>query len=182
MLLPGFGGGDQTLLILAAWLRRIGYRPHTCGFVANLDCSDRALDKVERRLRKIYGGDQRRVALIGHSRGGQYARALSHRCPELVSHAIPVGTGLRQVLAISYPTQAAAAGMRDALLRTGRARSPHCLTTACDCAFSRDFTGPSPSDRVRLTSIYSKGDGVVRWQRRSSHTGTASRSPAATSG
>ncbi len=28
ILMPGFGGGDQTLLVLAAWLRRIGYRPH----------------------------------------------------------------------------------------------------------------------------------------------------------
>lgn len=46
MLLPGLGGDDQTLLVLAAWLRRIGYRPHTCGFVANLDCSDRALDRA----------------------------------------------------------------------------------------------------------------------------------------
>lgn len=164
VLMPGFGGGDQTLLVLAAWLRRIGYRPHTCGFVANLDCSDRALDRVERRLRKIHGGDQRRVALIGHSRGGHYVRALSHRCPELVSHAISVGAGLRQMLATSYPTQPAAAGVRQALLRTGRARSPHCLTTTCDCAFARDFTGPFPSDRVRLTSIYSKGDGVVQWQ------------------
>ncbi len=34
LLLPGFLAGDQTLLVLAAWLRRIGYRPYTCGFVA----------------------------------------------------------------------------------------------------------------------------------------------------
>ena len=26
ILMPGFGGGDQTMLVLAAWLRRIGYR------------------------------------------------------------------------------------------------------------------------------------------------------------
>jgi hypothetical protein len=38
------------------------------------------------------------------------------------------------------------------------------LTEACYCAFARDFAGEFPSDRVRLTSIYSKGDGVVRWQ------------------
>jgi len=29
ILLPGFGGGDQTLIVIADWLRRIGYRPHT---------------------------------------------------------------------------------------------------------------------------------------------------------
>ena len=38
------------------------------------------------------------------------------------------------------------------------------LTEGCDCAFARDFSEPFPTDRVRLTSIYSKGDGVVRWQ------------------
>jgi hypothetical protein len=50
------------------------------------------------------------------------------------------------------------------VLRSGRARSPHCFTAACDCAFARDFAGAFPADRVRLTSIYSRGDGVVRWQ------------------
>jgi hypothetical protein len=38
------------------------------------------------------------------------------------------------------------------------------LTEGCECAFAQDFAGPFPVDRVRFTSIYSKGDGVVRWQ------------------
>jgi triacylglycerol lipase len=38
------------------------------------------------------------------------------------------------------------------------------MTEACDCPFAGDFAGPFPTDRVRLTSIYSKEDGVVRWQ------------------
>ncbi len=162
--MPGFGGGDQTLLVLAAWLRRIGYRPHTVGFVTNTGCSDRAVDRVERRLGLLHARHGRRVALIGHSRGGHYVRALSHRRPELVSHAISIGAGLRQMLATSYPTQAAAGAARRVVLGSGRARSPLCLTDACDCRFGLDFTAPFPADRVRLTSIYSKGDGVVRWQ------------------
>jgi pimeloyl-ACP methyl ester carboxylesterase len=164
ILMPGFGGGDQTLLVLAAWLRRVGYEPHTCGFVANAGCADRAVERVERRLDKLHRQHGRRVALIGHSRGGHYARALGHRHPELVSHAISIGAGLRKMLAISYPTQLLAAGARRVVLRSGRARSPRCLTHACDCSFARDFAGPFPEDRVRLWSIYSKGDGVVRWQ------------------
>lgn len=164
VLLPGFGGGDQTLLVLAAWLARIGYRPHLCGFVANLGCSDRALDRVERRLHRLHEEHGRRVALIGHSRGGHYARAAAHRRPELVSHAISVGAGLRRMLATSYPTQLAAGAARRVALRAGRARSPHCLTEGCDCAFAADFLAPFPANRVRLTSIYSREDGVVRWQ------------------
>ena len=133
VLMPGFGGGDQTLLVLAAWLRRIGYRPQLCGFVANVGCSDRALERVERRVEMLHDHHGRRVALIGHSRGGHYARALGHRRPDLVSHAISVGAGLRQMLATSYPTQRAAAAARGVMLRSGRARSPRCLTDACDC-------------------------------------------------
>jgi triacylglycerol lipase len=163
VLLPGFGGGDQTLIVLAAWLARIGYRPYTCGFVANTGCSDRALERVERRVERIYDKHGRRLALIGHSRGGHYARALGHR-RALVSHAISAGAGLRGMLATSYVTRGAVGAARRVTVHSGRARSPRCLTEGCDCAFARDFAGAFPSDRVRLTSIYSKGDGVVRWQ------------------
>jgi triacylglycerol lipase len=164
ILLPGFGGGDQTLFMLAAWLRRIGYRPSLCGFALNVGCSDRAVDRVDRRLENLYRRHGRRVALIGHSRGGHYARAIAHRHPELVSHAVSLGAGLRGMLSTSYPTQLAVAGVRRAALRSGRARSPLCFTQQCDCAFAHDFAGPFPADRVRLTSIYSKEDGVVHWQ------------------
>ena len=164
ILLPGFGAGDQTLMVLAAWLRRIGYSPHLCGFVTNTGCSDRAVDRVEHRLEALYERHRRRVALIGHSRGGHYARALGSRHPDLVSHAISAGAGLRRMLATSYAIQGAVGAARTVTLRSGRARSPRCLTEGCDCAFARDFIGPFPEDRVRLTSIYSKGDGVVRWQ------------------
>jgi len=164
ILMPGFGGGDYTLLALAVWLRRIGYEPHMAGFVTNTGCSDRAVDRVERRLQQLHDRHGRRVALIGHSRGGHYVRALSRRRPGLVSHGISIGAGLRGMLATSYPTQAAAGAARGVLLRSRRARSPLCLTDTCDCRFASDFAGPFPADRVRLTSIYSKGDGVVRWQ------------------
>ena len=137
ILMPGFGGGDQTLLVLAAGLRRIGYRPHTCGFVSNTGCSDRAVDRVERRLQGIHDGDGRRVALIGHSRGGHYVRALAHRRPELVSHGISIGAGLRQMISTSYPTQTAAGAARRVVLRSRRARSP--ATTSARRRLARSF-------------------------------------------
>jgi triacylglycerol lipase len=164
LLMPGFLAGDQTLLVLASWLRRIGYRPAICGFIANVQCADRAAARVERRVEALHDRHGRRVALIGHSRGGHYARALGRRRPELVSHAISVGAGLRRMLAISYPTQGAVAATRHALQRTGGAGSLGCMTEDCDCAFAGDFAGAFPADRVRLTSIYSKEDGVIRWQ------------------
>ena len=50
VLLPGFLAGDQTLAIMAGWLRRLGYAPYVCGLRANVDCSDRLLQNVERRV------------------------------------------------------------------------------------------------------------------------------------
>ena len=38
-----------------------------------------------------------------------------------------------------------------------------CLTEECGCAFTSGYTSPFPDD-VSLTSIYSRGDGMVRWE------------------
>jgi triacylglycerol lipase len=164
VLMPGFLAGDQTLSVLGGWLHGVGYRPRVCGFITNTDCSDRALDRVERRvqaLRRTYG---RRVALIGHSRGGHFARALAARRPDLVSHAISMGADLQGMFGASAPTLFAVSAARRAVQATRRARTKNCLSGHCGCPFSHDYARPFPFEQVRLTSIYSKGDGVVHWQ------------------
>jgi pimeloyl-ACP methyl ester carboxylesterase len=164
VLMPGFGGGDQTLAVLAGWLWRLGYRPRTCGFVSNIGCSERALERVERQVAGLHRRHGRRVALVGHSRGGHYARALAARRPQYVSHAISLGADLNGMLGVSAPTLFAVAATQRGLRATGRARDERCLSPDCRCSFTRDYTTAFPSDQVHLTSIYSKGDGVVRWE------------------
>lgn len=164
VLMPGFLAGDQTLTVIAAWLRRIGYRPQLCGFVINAGCSDRTLDRVERRVESVRQTHGRRVALVGHSRGGHFARALAARRPDLVSHAVSMGADLQGLLGASTPTVLAVGAARRVVRATGRARRDTCLTLHCGCPFSHDFARPFPSEQVRLTSIYSRGDGVVHWQ------------------
>jgi len=164
VLMPGFLAGDQTLAVIAAWVRRLGYRPRLAGFVTNTDCSDRALDRVERTVDELWGAYGRRVALIGHSRGGHFARALAARRPERVSHAISMGADLQGMFGASAPTLFAVSVARRAVRASGRARRETCLSAHCGCPFSRDYARLFPFDRVRLTSIYSKGDGVVHWR------------------
>jgi triacylglycerol lipase len=164
VLMPGFLAGDQTLAVMRAWLMRLGYRPTTCGFITNADCSDRALDRVERKAEALWRAHGRRVALIGHSRGGHFARALAARRPDRVSHAISMGADLHGMFGASTPTLFAVAAVRRTIGAAGRARTKQCLTRECGCAFSLDYLRPFPFDQVRLTSIYSKGDGVVQWQ------------------
>lgn len=165
VLVPGFLAGDQTLAVLAAWLRVVGYAPHICGFISNADCSDRAFERVARKAEALHDGSGRRVAIVGHSRGGHVAKALGAARPDLVSHAISMGADLQHQLGISTPTLLAVGATRCTLLATRRAREPECLTADCSCTFTHSFYGRFPTDRVRLTSIYTKGDGVVRWQR-----------------
>jgi pimeloyl-ACP methyl ester carboxylesterase len=164
LLLPGFLAGDYTLATMALWLRRIGYRPHGAGFLANVDCSERALRTIERRAEALAEQSGRRIALIGHSRGAHQAKALAVRRAELISHVIGLGGGLSRQMAISAPTQAALALVRTWHRQTTDRRDRRgCLTESCGCQFTRDFSAPFP-ESVRLTSIYSKQDGVVRWE------------------
>jgi triacylglycerol lipase len=164
VLMPGFLAGDQTLAVLAGWLWRLGYRPVVSGMVANVDCSDRALQRVQRVVDQVHRRYRRRVALVGHSRGGHFARAMAARRPDQVSHAISLGADLQQMLGISTPTRYAVAAARAGMRATGRARDERCLSAECRCGFGRDYEAPFPVDRVRMTSIYSRGDGVVLWR------------------
>ncbi|MDP9344448.1 MAG: hypothetical protein M3P44_01770, partial [Actinomycetota bacterium] len=38
-----------------------------------------------------------------------------------------------------------------------------CFTDSCRCPYTRDYAGAFP-ESIELTSVYSKGDGVVRWR------------------
>jgi triacylglycerol lipase len=161
VLLPGFLAGDYTLAVMARWLQRIGYLPYTSGMLANVDCSAHALERVEAAATGAHDATGRRVAVLGHSRGGHLARAVAVKRPDVVSHAISLGAALRDQLDISIPTRAAVSLVQ----RVHGRRSPErrdCFTGSCACAFGAALAAPLPED-VRLTSIYSRGDGVVWW-------------------
>jgi triacylglycerol lipase len=165
VVLPGFLASDETLLVLRRWLRMLGYRPHTAGFILNVDCADRAVERVEHLAVAINATTGRRVAIVGHSRGGHLARAAAARRPDLVSHAISMGADLQGLLGISSPTRLAVGLARRGVHIARRSRDPDCFRARCRCGFIRDYTAAFPVDRVHLTSIYTKGDGVVRWER-----------------
>jgi triacylglycerol lipase len=160
LLMPGFLAGDMSLSVMRGWLERIGYEPHGSGMVFNVDCSDRAFERLDAKLADIHQRAGRKVALIGHSRGAHFAKALAHRRPEWVAGAISLGAGLDTPFDISLPTKAAVAAARAA---QAPRRKEGCFTARCGCPFSRHYAGPFPEE-VPLTSVYSRGDGVVWWE------------------
>ena len=77
--------------------------------------------------------------------------------PDRVSHAVALGAGLSRQFDVSAPALAAVAVARAVRRNDG------CLTEECGCTFTAGYTCPFP-DSVSLTSIYSRGDGMVRWE------------------
>jgi hypothetical protein len=162
VLLPGFLAGDGTLAVMGRWLRRLGYRRMSAGSSPTSTApTERSSASGAASTRSI--SVMARVALIGHSRGGHFARDGSAGAGR-VSHAISLGADLRGLIGISAPTLAAVAAVRRGLVLTRRTRADRCFTAECTCGFARDYARSFPSDQVRLTSIYSRQDGVVRWQ------------------
>ena len=159
LLMPGFLAGDMSLGVMQGWLERIGYDPHGSGMVFNVDCSNRAFERLDARLADIHERTGRPVALIGHSRGAHFAKALAHRRPEKVASVISLGAGLDTPFDISVPTKAAVAAAR----AVNGVRRSGCMTESCGCPFAADYAAPFPED-VPLTSIYSREDGVVWWE------------------
>ena len=161
LVIPGFLAGETSLYVLAGWLRRLGYRAYGSGIAWNVDCSNRAVDRLERVLHRVSTSTGRRVVLIGHSRGGHFAKALAHRRPEQVRGVISMGAGLDTAFDISIPTKLMVAATRQVLQGISTtAREKGCFTTTCDCRFTRDFAAPFPGS-VPLTSVWTRGDGVV---------------------
>jgi pimeloyl-ACP methyl ester carboxylesterase len=164
LLLPGYLAGDNTLWLLARFLRRIGYRPTFSGIALNSGCARvyrrRMIDAV-RHARERTG---RPIAIVGHSRGGHYAKAIAAARPEDVSHVVCLGTGLDSALAVHPMTRLGAAASRCLLAPPGsNRRASGCLTDRCACSLERSYRQPFPAT-PHLTSIYSRGDGIVRWQ------------------
>ncbi|GAA4901254.1 alpha/beta hydrolase family protein [Actinomycetospora succinea] len=158
LLVPGFLAGDVSLTVLHDWLRRIGHRSYRSGIVWNVDCSEAAVRRLDRRLAEVADRAGEPVTLVGHSRGGLFARALAVRSPGLVRRVVALGSPLASQLDASVLTLAAVSGARVAqnLVRPHR---PHCLTVRCPCAFSDDLVAPTPPPVV---AIWSAEDGIVR--------------------
>ena len=162
LVIPGFLAGDVSLAVMRDWLERLGYEPAASGITMNVDCSERAMVRLDARLGELYERTGRPVALLGHSRGAHFAKALAHWRPERTAGVISLGAGLDSPFDISVPTKAAVAAVRAVHQRLDHGRAG-CMTVSCGCPFAQHYAAPFPA-QIPLTSIYSREDGVVWWE------------------
>lgn len=164
LLIPGFLAGDGSLSTMTRWLRENGYHTRRAGMRANVGCSGEGLVRLEARLEGFAEATGERVAIIGQSRGGVFARALAVRRPDLVSGIVTLGAPTVRQLG-AHPVVLAHVFVVGAL---GTGRVPgmltlRCLRGACCRQFRDDLVAPL-APGVGFTALYSRTDGVVHWK------------------
>ena len=164
MLIPGFLAGDDSLGLMTRWLRRTGHHTRKAGMRFNVACSADAMEQLEERLETMAETGGRKVAIIGQSRGGNFAKVLAVRRPDLVSGVVALGSAQLDPLAI-HPLVQAPVFVVGALGTIGAKGlfKRSCRWGDCCTAFWEDLEKPVP-DGVGYLSIYSKSDGIVSWQ------------------
>lgn len=162
LVLPGFLGEERSVQVLGRWLHRMGHRPHRAGRRPNVGCAGAAVDRIERRAEEISAAhDGRRLAVVGHSRGGQLARALAVRRPDLVDRVVTLGTpgpdtrGMSTAVVVPVLATAALGSLGvPGLFRAA------CLRGACCAEVREALVAPLP-DGVRHVAVHSPRDHIV---------------------
>jgi triacylglycerol lipase len=164
LLIPGFVCGDGSLGALAALLSASGHVPHLSGLTCNVDCAEASVNRLADRLLRLVERHGSRMALVGHSRGGLFARVLAYRRPDLVSGVVTLGSPHQAPLRV-HPVlwgHAMALAVLGTLGVPGLL-TPTCAVSGCCARFWRDLAAPLPA-AVGLLSIYSTTDGIVDWR------------------
>jgi pimeloyl-ACP methyl ester carboxylesterase len=148
LVLPGFTTSDRSTELLRAVLARNGHGARGWKLGRNMGAHPSVLRGMEHRLVELHESSGRRVSLVGWSLGGIYARELARRHPDAV----------RAVITLASPFR----------FRTGDRSHASALYDTIGPAVD-PFLGDVPPEEERpplpvpATSIYTRTDGIVRW-------------------
>jgi len=167
LVLPGLFGNDLYLHPLRTWLHRVGYHPVQSALRVNVGCYERLSRRAEARLNVEISSPSRRVALLGHSRGGMLAVAIAARLQDRASHLLLLGSPVGAFLRMSQGEldkgtlpPGGSSAVADASLSARRVLDPDCTFPTCRCPFPADLRRPL-GPRTRVLSVYSRDDKVV---------------------
>lgn len=163
VLVPGFISGDFSLTVLARSLRRAGHRTFASRIGANLGCTEDMVVRLIQRLTAVVAAEGRKVALVGHSRGGMIAKLAAQRRPDLVTSLVALSAPVTQTLSVAPHVR-----KQLELLFRLQARgipgviSQDCVTGECAARIAEELDQPFPSGLPYL-SVYSEVDAIIDW-------------------
>ncbi|MCR9279740.1 MAG: alpha/beta hydrolase [Pseudomonadaceae bacterium] len=153
MVLPGFGTNDLSTALLRGYLSFLGYRVSGWGLGRNLGFARvGGIEPLVDRLSTVANAARSvdKVALVGHSLGGVFARRMATHSPQLVSRVVSLGSPIS-----GNPTQSP-------LWTAYRQLNPEMATPA---AIARVQTMRAVPPPVPASAIFSRSDAIVHWHR-----------------
>jgi len=150
LVLPGFTATDVSTLPLRWTLRSHGYWAHGWRLGRNIGPTDHIVSGMRDRLEMLHDHHDRKVTLIGWSLGGLFARLLAREYPDAVRQVITMGSPIQMVEgdgSAAKPVWSQVEHLHDGDL---------------DMLQMPEIDRPPLS--MPSTSIYTRTDGVVRWQ------------------
>jgi pimeloyl-ACP methyl ester carboxylesterase len=159
LVVGGFGAGAGSSAILERWLRQAGYEVGDAAVGRNIGPSERSVSAIVAGVEELRRRTGRRVAIIGHSRGGHQARVAAVRIPEQLALLVTLGSPHRQAypphLSVRLPIEGIRMAGRFGILGRG--------VQLDEEDFHRDREAPFPP-AVPFVSMWSRTDGIVDWR------------------
>jgi len=147
LVLPGFGAGDESTLVLRNYLSALGYRSRGWGLGRNDGDVLTLLEILGERVRRLADEGGAPVALVGWSLGGYLAREAARDAPDAVSRVVTLGSPV-----VGGPKYTLVGS-----LFASRGMNLDAVEALVDARYEIPL-------RVPVTAVYSRNDGVVAWQ------------------
>ncbi len=148
LILPGYGAGDGSTMMLKGYLRLLGYRARGWRLGRNKGAVDELLPRLLRRLGNFSRRSKEKVTIIGWSLGGYLARELARERPDLIRLVITLGTPV-----VGGPKYTVAA-------ESYRKRGIDIEALAAEVERRNRLADLE----IPVLAIYSRRDSVVAWQ------------------
>lgn len=159
LIIPGFFSAPRSSRALHHVMRAAGWGAEVAGVGRNSGPAYTAVDAATADLHRLHEASGTKVTIVGHSRGGQFARVLAVRHPELVEQIVVAGAPLL----VKYPAFAPVKVPAEVLDRAWRAGAFGEVFPDRESEVDEDRYARFP-DSVDFVSIYSKTDGIVDWR------------------
>ncbi len=147
LALPGFLASDLSMMPLRRYLAELGHDARAWRMGRNIGGVSRLRGALMDRLSEVHAETGRKVALVGWSLGGIYARHLALEAPDKVRNVITLGSPFADDIRATNATR-----LYEALSGESVDEYPE---------LREAIAGELP---VPATSIYSKSDGMVNWR------------------
>lgn len=159
LIIPGFLAARNGAAAIHHILNRAGWRAEVAAVGRNSGPAYVGMDAASADLHRLTEETGQPVTVVGHSRGGQFARVLAVRHPETIRQIVVIGTPLL----VKYPDFAAVKLPAEVLDLGWRAGAFGEVFPDRESEVDRDRYADFP-DGIDFVSIYSKTDGIVDWR------------------